>query len=770
MDKFFVKFRDANLIITDYRTKLSFLKRRTNLPANVRFLTKAELKARLIGQKNYAAFARVLKEENLNYELAESYFNELPLFNETKVTQRTTYLSTLNQKLKAENFYQTDELFLYEFQNKRVLISDVYQDDTELTALLSLFTSDITYFSLPCEQSLTVTEYTNGYLEIYDVLNEISRLLDQGVRSERIHLLIFDRDYELVFRRLAAQFNLKFQNEGDALLSYPLVSEVYEKFRINQNNLKSELDNFLAEEHRDELLLLQNVIKRYDLALFEPADFLKFLKDKLTRTNYEQEKSNALKIVRELPLFSTDNIYFIPNFSTNNFPGQKKLLSVLNDLELEALGKLTRTQSNKIHKNFLETALLNNDIRLTFSEKLGSETYKISAFVSELEIKTVKATLPNVFYSQNYLNFYYGLNEDEFKHYNFVNETLSVLRRNAEKTLYASYSHAFKPFKAPLKPIYLSYTKLNLYQNIPFDYFAEVLLKLRDDEDSFSLTYGSFVHKVIEDTIDINMFDATFNDELELLNLSAKDRFTILNEKELVRAAVKFRLEYVSELGATKTLKEEPIKIPLFGKHMFVGKIDDLIIFEHNKEKYAIVIDYKTGEASTNPNNFVYGLDLQLPIYGMLLTKSAEFNNINIAALFIQSINAGTFSVAREADLEAHYRNVLNYKGLFTFDLPLLKRVAAPVGDENPIKRNLFTKNEKSINGTYKNLELKEEYIKLATNFAMSTLNGILNFDFPVQYKKIGSFDTRQYSRFKDISYIKYTDRVFTLEGDEDEE
>lgn len=770
MDDFFVKFRDADLIIADYATKLSFLKVRTKLPANVRFLTKEEVKSRLIGRKSNHAFAEILKEANLNYEIATSYYNELPLLQPSEITKRTAFLSALNAQLTANNFYKADDLFLYEFQNKRVFLSDVYEDDAELLFLLNLFTKDITYFTLPRINKLTVTEYKNGYLEIYDVLNKISGLLDQGVTPELINVVLFDSDYELVMQRLAGQFNLILQNPSTSLLSFPLVYDAYEKFCIHPNNLNEELALFLREEHTNELLALQNIIARYDATLFTPADYLKFLKDKLMRTNYRTEKSNAIKIVRELPLFSADKIYFIPNFSTNYFPGQKKLRSVLNDDELWALAKLTRGNSNKINKRYLETALLNNDVRLSFSEKLGSETYKISAFVSELQIKQEKALLPKTFYSQDYLNFYYGLAEDEFKHYNHVSEELSVLRNNNERVFYQSYSHAFKPFKAPLEPIYLSYTRLNLYQSIPFDYFAEVLLKLRDDEDSFSLKYGTFVHKVMEETIDINMFDALFNDELKKLNLSAKDRFTVLNEKELVRTAVKFRLEYVKELGASRTLQEEMIKIPLFGKHMFVGKVDDLIIFEHNKEKHVIVIDYKTGVAAVKPNHFVYGLNLQLPIYAMLLAKSEKFNDLKVAALFIQSINAGTYPLAKQDDLPTYFRNVLNYKGLFTFDLPLLKRVASPVDDENPIKSNLFTKGGKAINGNYKNLELKEEYVKIATNIVMNTLNSILKFEFPVQYKRIGSEDTRQYSRFKDISYIKYTDRIFNLEGEEDEE
>jgi hypothetical protein len=46
--------------------------------------------------------------------------------------------------------------------------------------------------------------------------------------------------------------------------------------------------------------------------------------------------------------------------------------------------------------------------------------------------------------------------------------------------------------------IYLSPTKIQLYQSVPFDYFACYLLHIKDERPSIHKDYGSFVHSVLE--------------------------------------------------------------------------------------------------------------------------------------------------------------------------------------------------------------------------------------------------------------------------------
>lgn len=769
MDHLTVKFQEADVIICDYETRLALLKYRSFLPGHVKFLSKHEIKSRLFGETHYKAFAAILKETTLNYELANSYLAELPLAATSKATERTSLLSNLDELLRTNGHLKTDDLFLFEFKNKHVYVPKSAENDPELSYLLSLFTNKVTYFSFNEKKTLTVTHYENGYVEVYDILNEISGILKAGTPPEKINLLLLDRDYELIFRRLAPQFNLMFRDEQTPLLNYPIVYETYINFTKNESNLSEIVNGFLNEDLDDELFAFQSVLRKYDLNLFTPDAFLRFLKEKLRTTVFTKEKTNGLKIVRSLPLFSRDFIYFIPAFSQKYFPGHKKLVSVLSNHELSLLKKLTASETNKLHQEHLKDALFSNNVRLSFAPKLGSEQYKVSPLVEELKMNLEKAKIPQTMYSLAYANFYYGLKEDKARHYNQYDSSLSLLANSADKKRYLSYSHAFKPFKLTQDEVRLSYSKLNLYQRIPFDYFAQELLKLYDDEPPFHLTYGNFVHKVIELTQNMQMFDATFNEEFQKLKLSAKDKYTIRQEKELIRHAINFRLAYLKELGVKRVYQEEWIEVPLYGKHKFVGKVDDLIVFTKNKKDYAVVIDYKTGEKGTNINLYEYGLDLQLPIYGMLLKQSLAFKDLELAALFLQSLSAGNNASARYEDLEAHYAKTIQYKGLFTFDKPVLKVIAGEVDGVSPITERLFTRND-TISGTYKNRELNEQYIKTATKYVYSTLKGILNMEFPVLYKKIGNEDTRQFSAYKDISYIKYTDRDFGIWSDEDEE
>ncbi len=769
MDKFNADFTKADIIICDYETRLSFLAKREALAPGVKFFTKNELRDALLGRTHEAALLYILAHKNHPYEYAKSLLNELPLLRTSEYSLKTAALSDLETELRAANIITADPLFKLQHRHKNVFVPAYLEADEQLQALLQMLEANVTYFTMSEKRDLTLITYENGYLEVYDVLNEISRLLTKGVLPQNINVVLNDEDYLLTFKRFASQFNLMFNTEAHNLLSYEVVVALFHEFR-NALNLAAHIESFLAKEEEGVLLLVQNILSKYPLTNIKNSDYLLFLKEKLARTNFVKEVVDAINIVTHLPDYSKDKIYFIPNFAFANYPGNKKPTSLLNAKEREHVGKAALSSLNTLNKAKWANALNANNVRLSFAPRLGSAEYLLSPFVSELNISIKKATMPKTFYSQAYVNFYYALLLDERRHYDVLREEFTGISGNTQAAKYRSYSHAFKPFALKHDAVRLSFTKLTLFQSIPFDYFAQVHLKLENkDEQAFPLMYGTFVHQVIEKTKHPNMFDQVFNDALGEYAFTPRDIFTVVSEKELVRAAVLYRFKVLDYIGNAKTKQEQFVNIPLYSKHSFVGFIDDLIMFEHRKQKYALVLDYKTGQIRNNVKHQKYGLDLQLPIYAMLLNKSKEFHEYKLAGLFMQSIKAENYANAKHLDLEKHYNDVLRYKGLFTFDKDVLKVFAGQEGADNPLSSRLFTRGGSEIHGSLKGNELKEEHIKTATNVVYETLQSILNNDFPVTYKKIGAYDTREYSDYKDISYIKYSDRYFEIEeGDED--
>lgn len=769
MVKFNVDFTKADIIISDYETRLSFLTNRDKLAPNVKFFTKSELSAALVGRVDERALFYVLAHKNYPYEYAKSLLNELPLLRESNDSSKTKTLSDLQNELIANNIVMRDPLFNLQFHGKNVFVPSYAQKDGELHALLRMFDAHITYFAVEAKQHLTLTTYENGYLEVYDVLNEISHLLANGVLPQNINVVINDDDYLLIFKRFAPQFKLAFNSDAYHLLNYEAVIALFHEF-TQAPNLAQSIRDFITKETDGVLLLVQNILNKYPLKNIKDSNYLLFLKEKLMSTTYAREIVDAITITQYISDFSSEKTYFIPNFAFANYPSNKKPASILNSKERASVGKLTLSDLNALNKAKWKVALRANNVRLSFAPRLGSEEYLVSPFVRELNLTPIQAPMPQTFYSQAYVNFYYALFRDELRHYDVLQEAYSSVSGSALAKKYRSYSHAFKPFALTQAPVRLSFTKLSLFQRIPFDYFAQVLLKLENkDEQAFPLMYGTFVHQVIEKTKHPNMFDQVFNDALSEFAFTPRDIFTVLSEKELVRTAVLYRFKVVASISGAKTKQEQFVSIPLYSKHSFVGFIDDLIMFEHRHHQYALVLDYKTGTPMNNVNHYKYGLDLQLPIYGMLLNKSKDFHEYKLAGLFMQSIKAENYANAKQTDLAKHYNDVLRYKGLFTFDKEVLKVFAGQEGSDNPLSSRLFVKNGTEIHGALKGNELKEEHIKTATNVVYETLKSILNNDFPVTYKKIGAFDTREYSEYKDISYIKYSDRYFEIEeGDED--
>lgn len=208
-----------------------------------------------------------------------------------------------------------------------------------------------------------------------------------------------------------------------------------------------------------------------------------------------------------------------------------------------------------------------------------------------------------------------------------------------------------------------SASQVEKYYSCPFQFFCQygLLAKSRKKATFDSLEYGNLMHFVLEKVLS-SLSDkeilCTTDSELEKvivekLNLYIKlklgswdgksKRFQYLFSR-LTKAAVPIIRHIAEELSQSEfkatdfelSISEnsnvQPMKMQLpDGTFVEVeGKIDRVDIMKKGSENYVRVIDYKTGAKEFKLSDILYGLNLQMLIYLMILSKSPSGKYKNI--------------------------------------------------------------------------------------------------------------------------------------------
>ncbi|ODS34001.1 MAG: hypothetical protein SCARUB_00872 [Candidatus Scalindua rubra] len=191
-------------------------------------------------------------------------------------------------------------------------------------------------------------------------------------------------------------------------------------------------------------------------------------------------------------------------------------------------------------------------------------------------------------------------------------------------------------------------TKLRDFAQCPYKYFGGFTLNLKQviPETLGPPKQGDIIHKVLEkyfkDIKDIEkLFDDIFNQETRGLVIGFEE---LKIKNEMLNTLLAFEsMEKESDLSTFKpSMFEEkfggenhnPIEImnSKTGCIEISGKIDRVDISEVNGEKVGIIIDYKYGQTEFKLTDLEEGLDLQLPIYILVLRD--VFKIVPIAAEF----------------------------------------------------------------------------------------------------------------------------------------
>lgn len=748
-------------IIADYEAKLQLLALRNDNPwLRFKIYSVDEVMAMFLGRVNVQTLLELMTRYDIDFEHARIINENLVFPHDSNLNAKTIQLSNYRRDLIRDGLIDIDPFVKYAFSGKKVLLSAYLLSHTPLISLLKEAGAIIDYFSNTTTYDTTVNIYKTSMEEVYGALNTIASLLSKGVSPRDIKVLRPSTDYLNLLYRLAPQFNIVFSEKSESLLSFPTIQSLINE--LEDGTLKFEDVNTLELEENTVNNAFLNTFSNISFNNIPESIRVAFLRYKLAGTRISLFDNDGIEIIDELPSFVySDKHYFFLNFAQGVAPTLVRGSRLLTNAEIASFGSLTHEQESLLNEEKLMQSL--RSIRhkhISFAKIFSSVVFNTSPLVKKFNMREKNAVLSEQFFSQEFLNYTLALKLDDFNNYHIIDETLPLLyASNAESDQYSSFDYRFKGIDYDVKkPLKLSYSSIDLYNKLPFDYFAKYHLGIVDRDGNFNINYGNFVHKLFEMSNNPTTFEYSFYYYIDKYDFSPKEKFFIENTKPIIDYAFAFYLDYVEVSRPTKVFKEKEVSIKLNDDAYLNGKLDRVLLYEQGSDPIAVVIDYKTGSGEYKSNFFSKGLYLQLPLYGLLLSEDKEYSDAKIGALVINSFKTDKYVLQNEEQLKFSLNRSLKFKGLVVDDTETLE-VIDPTYIYSKYYRSLrLTKNSGKIAATIEAEEF-ENIITLAKEQALLCAQRIINNEFPVRTIQIdSSSNSGRHSAYKRISYIPSAD------------
>lgn len=669
--------KEVNLIIAPYYLYTSILKKRDEgvFNSNVKIFTKEQLVSSLFGRVKNKALYYLIENEGLGLDL---YLKYLPFLVTPNITheikensESLKKLDYLQKKLKENKLINLDNNFLNKYKERKCLVIGYRNDDEYLNQLLKNFTNNISFYPLNKEKrSLNVYSYPNVISEVAAFFNEVSNLIKKGVKKEDIKLLRPREDYLESLRYLSIHFNINIiDNVGTPLIHYPLVKEKFNNLFLTEELFNDRLATFLKEEQ------FSNELNEFkNLLIFTPKlnlgfdDYKYLISHLLEKKNLlEMQFEDGIEIVDSVDIFKDNEHLFILDFSQSNYPNFKKEIDLLTKEEKVLLGLPTNEDEYLNEKDKLIKIILNKKhLYLSFATQVGERKYEKSILVDELGLNLIKGELAKQLNSTEYARYIYGISRDLYRNFSEDDGTIKALEFIDSKNEYLSFDNSFKGINyINTNSIVLSYTSVDRFYNCPFSYYLERILKIGEEVDTHYMKIGLLAHKLLEESKDPNFdFKTRFVELLKEMQLSNRDRIIMEGYEGLLRSTIKFHLILKEKMSLIEEHEELPLEINIDAKTKLKGIVDKLYVVGEKNNRNLILIDYKTGNSTYKDKFIDYGLNLQLPIYCLLISNNLKFSNDKILGIYIQKIRDNeNYIFESEKEEENYYYSILKFIG-----------------------------------------------------------------------------------------------------------
>jgi len=747
------------IVICNSNYKMQLLKSINKL-INIKFFSMNEFIKSYLFDYDEKTILYLIKKYNINYEIALEYINNLYYIEDKKYKEeKLNYLVDIKKDLVNNNLLIFNNKFKKYIKDKEIIIYNY-----NLSKFEEYILSDLNV--------KVIDEKTNNYkpliYEFNDIEEEIefiaikiSNLIKDGVDINKIKLTNVNKDYINIINKIFNFYNLKINKFNNISISSTVIGSIF------LNNLDSGIKEAInAIEDYKETDIYNKIIDICNKYVWcEDLDDLKLLiTHDLNNTNIENIKyTNMIEVVDYKNYYFNDEYVFMIGFNQGIIPVIYKDEEYITD-NIKPTYLDSTIEKNKKEKEYSIKCINNiKNLIITYKLKNSFNTFYPSNLIDELGCEVKKEKIDyGISYSDISNKIKLATMYDNLIKFGTKDDNLSILSSNY-KIPYNTYSHKFtgidknkiKEYISKLPKFYLSYSSMDNYNKCAFRFYIEKILKLKDNEEVFSVVLGNLYHHILElslkNEIDINKEVYKYIEDNEI-KLNNSNKFFV--DKTIEN--IKFVLEVIKKQNSFSNLNkietEKKVEILLKDNIYFLGFIDKIVYDIINSSTIASIIDYKTYVKKPSLKYIESGIGLQLPTY-MYLAKN-EYKNIRFAGFYLQNI-------LLDNKEESEKEKSLKLIGYSNLDKDILKEFDNNYMDSSVIE-GIKTNNDGNFSSNSLKKMLKDEdidkIISITKQKIEETINNVLDSKYDINPKYDNLNIGCEFCRYKDLCYMKEYD------------
>ena len=668
------KLKENCIIITPSSLKKDILLETNKLDFDIKFMDKRELEENTFFSYGDDAVAFVM-DKGYSYANAKEILANLYYLKEGTGSSKIDELIAIKKELDDAKLLKYNPVFKYLFVNKKVYVYHYSTKDRELKCLLEQ--NNINYEFLDdvsLNNQLEIYKFKTIEEEVFSVFNMIcQRYHEDHIPLNKIKLVNYSSDYDLLVKKYASFYNLPLNFKGDM---YLYDSPYFKEFlNMLEEEISKEKSGVLSEEEHS------NFYNRvYEKAVdyvtdkkvdnYKVIDAIKGILVKANRLfegDREKQKEYIITLSKNKKLslnsyengidiididYVKDDYIFVLGFNLLSYPLINRDIDYISDEYKEKLGINTSSVLNEIElekvRNFLNA---HNHLNLSYKEKIGKTVFYPSLLVDSYKMKINNKYQPKTVYSFKALKNKVVKSNDLLEDYRIKDGYQNTIDINSKDMDFRIYKNDFETFDA-LKnqpDVDFSYTSIDTYYSCPFYYYLKYILNLEDYEERFNTELGKKLHTALEKHVNEGANILDFEDEIVASFETGEEKFFA---SKLLK-----QIDIVSEFNDSMFIGNPNLKAegevecctcPFAGdtnypksyeKIKLKGSIDRIVSSEEDKVLY--IVDYKSYSVAFKAKKVEYGIGMQLPIY-LYFGKMDQnkYKGYEISGAYIQKITA----------------------------------------------------------------------------------------------------------------------------------
>lgn len=713
------------------------------------------------------AVVYIVEKYQVTKEIAEIYLQNLYYLDFKKTeNKKITFLTNLYQDLKNNHKIIEYPIWKNKLKKLKIVFYHITKQDKYFINTYELCqkitdTQIINQEHPKITKPISVIEYANIEQEVEGTCTEIIKKIKEGYLPNQIYLTNLTETHRNLLKTYGNIFSIPFHLKEKSLTNSSIILVDFLNNYSNgiEESIKQLLEKYSSPEETECIQWIISICNRYSFIKQEDRkkDFI--LEDLKKGRTIQSENANAIQEInfQEQELESNEFL-FILNVNEGKFPRIYKDDEFLSDVEKEILNIDKSDERNEKEKKIcLEKINAIKNIQISYSKKEESVECYPSSILEKIP-HTIKTYQEDLVHSHLYNQILLGRKMDELRKYGTQKDHLYSLQATYDAKKYNSYQNDYHKINETIKsPIKLSYTTLDTFFHCSFRYYLDNILKLNLYEETFDKQIGTLFHQILKESYEPNFdFEKSWKENAKNVKIiNAKEKFFLEKLKEDIQRDI-FVIEEQDAKKQYQVMTEVPITYEIENTNTILkGIIDKIYWKKENNETWISLIDYKTGTPNTNLDYLTYGLNLQLPIY-LLLLKKLPLENIKIIGFYLQKI----LPQIKEKD-KIHTEEELKRKNLMLQGYSV--DVESRIQSFDPTYENskLISGMKKSSKGFYAYSKiLSEEQIEKMENIVNQLIKkanqDIQNFNFPINPKRIGNkLIGCDYCKYQDICYRK---------------